>query len=128
MAYNNYELRMVKKNDTDKELYFGWATGTTLEDAIKHADFWNAKGDTLAEDFEILEAKVTGTTSYYPYKSEDILRRAFEEKDSTIAKIEACGACDEDKEDLIAVIENKDAATFKYLATACRDWLYDLMA
>ena len=127
MIYNHYAFTMTKKKDETKERWHGWATGSTVEEAIQHADFWHAEGDKLGEDFDILETRIKGTSTEYPYEDEDIMRRAFANKEDTIARIEAAGMSDLDKHDLKLVVEKEDAATFNVLPTACRDWFWYVM-
>ena len=125
MMYNNYKIMMIHKGD--KNFYSTECIGTTVAEAIEHYDFWCAKGDRISEDFEILKAIVTSTTTDYPYEYEDLMKKAFASKTETIARLEKSRACARDKEDLKEIIENEDASKFWTLSTLCRDRFWEFM-
>ena len=125
MMYNRYEFKLLDK-DT-KEVYLTREYGVTVEEAVQHNNFWNAPSEKIGEKFEIIETKIESTTDEYPYAAEDMLKKAFADKEETIRKIEAGPADPQDKEDLKKVIENEATWDFWHLDTLCRDRLFDVM-
>ena len=118
MVYNNYDIRMIHKGTG--ELYYAECVGATLEEALKHYDFW-CKEDDQMKNFEILQATIESTTTEYPYEDEDVLKEAFAHKAETIAKIEKSTIGDRDKKDLKELVEAEDAPRLDELDTLCRD-------
>jgi len=125
MMYNDYEITMLNKND--QKLYVIRCSGSTLEEAIQHANYWQGKGEIIGEDFEVVESIIERTSDEYPYDTEDIMKKALANKAETIRKLENSRASARDKADLREVIENEAVSKFWYLDTACRDWLWAIM-
>ena len=125
MMYNDYEITMLNKND--QKLYVTRCSGSTLEEAVQHSNFWREKGEIIGEDFEVVESIIERTSDEYPYDTEDIMKKALASKAETIRKLENSRASARDKADLKAVIENEAISKFWSLDTACRDWLWAIM-
>ena len=125
MMYNDYEITMLNKND--QKLYVTRCSGSTLEEAVQHSNYWREKGEIIGEDFEIVEWIIERTSDEYPYDTEDIMKKALANKAETIRKLENSRASARDKADLREVIENEAVSKFWYLDTACRDWLWAIM-
>ena len=123
MVYNNYSIRMIHKGTG--ELYETECVGATLEEAVKHHDFWLRKDDQM-ENFEILQVIIESTTTEYPYEDEDVLKEAFANKAETIAKIEKTALKDTDKKNLKEVVEAEDAPRLNELDTICRDYFWKI--
>ena len=125
MMYNDYEITMLNKNN--HELYVTRCSGSTLEEAVQHSNFWREKGEIIGEDFEVVESIIERTSDEYPYDAEDIMKKALANKAETIRRLENSRASARDKADLKAVIENEAISKFWSLDTACRDRLWEIM-
>ena len=123
--YNRYEFKLLNKET--KKVYLAWEYGRTVEEAVQHNSFWEAPGQRIGELFEIIGTKIESTTDKYPYEAEDLLKKAFAEKEETLKKLELGRANPQDKEDLRAVIENEAPWDFWPLDTLCRDRLFEIM-
>ena len=123
--YTRYEFKLRNKNT--KAEYLAWGTGTTLREAIRDSNFFEAPGQRIGELFKIIEANVEDTTYEYPYKMRDMLKRAFADKAETLKKIEKFVTDKWDKEDLKAVVENEAPWDFYRLDTIVRDKLFELV-
>jgi len=126
-SYKDYELVITKANSNDFHRFVTFATGETLDDAIDHYNFWQKDGDKLRTDWTIVDIKIKGQYTNYPYSLEDAMKKAMADKIAAIHKILQSSADNQDQLDLIACIVNETPWKLSELDTACRDHFCEIM-
>lgn len=122
------EYQFEIRNKHTNVLFHAWAYGEDIDDAITHADYWNADGDKIKTDYLIEKVISIKPIDYYPYAYEDAVRMAIAKKVPAIhAILQQDGMAEFDQLDLIKVIVNEDPVMFMNLDTACRDKLVDIL-
>jgi len=129
--YYEYEFTFRYKelpSEKESSVFYGWATGANLEDALRHHDFW-AKG-VLEEstNMDIIGVKEKPCLWSDPFTLENAVKKAFAHPMKAVNAIMKNAIMDDDdKKDLVFAVLSNQPWRF-HLDTIVRDWFCEIMS
>ena len=133
MKYNSYDLKykykIVPEGKTDDVYFWYGLYGSTLAEAIEHAEFWAESELEKTANMDILSVTVDYKCYQWenPYELEKAVKYALAAKENAEEIVNKSDLDNYDKAELIANIRIGEPWRFGEMDTALRDHFCDLL-